>query len=311
MTTLAIERKALLMAAAIVAIALTIGFGVVRGQSVTASSGTPTSKNGHKISQFDVISIKPTPSSDDRTLIQLPPDGASFHGAPVRMVLRTAFGIEDDCIVGVPSWVNTRRYDIEAKVAPEDASKLDKLKAGDLRSMLIALLTERFNLKYHHEARGGLPIYALVIAKDGPKLTKGEPNPLPGEVGVATGQNHLADPAKEHWKMLMLPGHIEADSVPVSALAYPLAQFLGRKVIDKTGLTGNYNFTLRWTPDNTFPPMGGPEGPSGPVLAENATDSASVSLFTAIQEQLGLKLESEKGSVDVLVIDHIDLPTPN
>jgi uncharacterized protein (TIGR03435 family) len=113
----------------------------------------------------------------------------------------------------------------------------------------------------------------------------------------------------EHHRMMMMPGQLDADGVPIDMLAHSLAQQLGRTVVDKTGLTGNYDLKLQWTPDNPPPPMLG--GPGGQVHAENASDAAPVSLFTAIQEQLGLKLESEKGSVDVIVIDHIDPPSPN
>ena len=112
------------------ALTLPIGFEVVRGQTATENSGMPKSQPAREALQFDVISIKPTPSSDDKTLIQQPPDGTSFHGAPVRMILQIAFGVEDDRIIGAPSWVNTNHYDIEAKVGPEEAPKLDKLKAG-------------------------------------------------------------------------------------------------------------------------------------------------------------------------------------
>lgn len=110
----------------------------------------------------------------------------------------------------------------------------------------------------------------------------------------------------------MHPGHIESQGTPIDMLIHPLAVYLGRSVVDKTSLTGRYDFTLQWTPDSAPPPMlGGSGGPGGPAQAEAASDAPSVSLLTAIQEQLGLKLESEKDSVDVIVIDHIDPPTPN
>lgn len=305
-------RISVFMAAAVLVLTLPIGFGVVHGQSATADSGSPKSKTAHEIPQFDAVSIKPTPSSVDKALpLRLFPDGISFHGVPVSMVLRTAFGVEDDRILGAPSWVNTKRYDIEAKVAPEDAAKLDRLNAEDRRDMLIPVLTQRFNLKYHHETRE-LPIYVLVVAKGGPKLTKGESLPPPGLGGFPLEQNQPGSPADEHYKLMMRPGHVEADSVPINELVYPLSQFLGRTVVDKTGLTESYIFTLRWTPDEAPPPrMGGAGGAAGPVQAEAGTDAAPLSLFTAIREQLGLKLELEKGSVDVIVIDHIDPPSPN
>ena len=299
------RRRTLLISAAVLALTLPIGFGAVRGQSSTAISGTPKSQTTNEIQQFDVVSIRPTAPNDDKVLIQQPPDGASFHGAPVRMILQRAFGVEDERILGAPSWVNTNRYDVEAKVAPEDAPKLDKLKAGDRDAMLIPLLKERFNLKYHHETRER-SMYALVVSKGGPRLTTGEPDPLGGPK-PANGEPE--DQAKEHFKIMTMPGHIEADSVPMYVLADVLTRLnvLGRIVVDKTGLTGNYNFTLRWTPDNLpFPVMSDADG-----LGATAKDAVPSSLFIALHEQLGLKLESEKNRVDVIVIDHIDPPSPN
>lgn len=309
--SLTLERKALLIGAAALALTLPIGFGMVRGQAATVNLALPNSKAAHKAPQFDVVSIKPTPSSDDKVLIQLHPDGTSFHGAPVRMVLQTAFGLEDDLIIGVPSWANTDRYDIEAKVAPEDAPKLDTLKAQDRNAMLIPVLVERLHLKYHHEARER-STYVLVVAKGGPKLTQGVPFPSGGL--KPSDPKHPEDPAKEHFKVMTVPGDIEADSVPMYILADQLTRLnaLGRTVVDKTGLAGNYNFRLRWTPDNLpFPIMADPEGVGAAVHSEKTPDSATSSLFTAVQEQLGLKLEAAKATLDVIVIDHIDRPSKN
>jgi bla regulator protein blaR1 len=306
-------RKAVLIAAVAMVVALPIRFGVARGQSATATSGTPKYENATEAPQFDVVSIKPTPPSDDKTLIMLLSDGDSFHafhGATARMILRTAFGVEDDYIIGAPSWVNSNRYDVEAKVTAEDAPKLNKLNAQERHAILIPILAERFHLKYHHETRER-STYALVVAKGGPKLTKGEPDP-PGGPKPAD-PNHPEDPTKEHHRIMTIQGRIEADSVPMYVLADQLTrlQLLGRTVVDKTGLTGNYNFTLRWTPDNALPSLTG-NGASGLEHAESATDAAAPSsIFTAIQEQLGLKLESERDSVGVIVIDRIDPPSPN
>jgi uncharacterized protein (TIGR03435 family) len=109
---------------------------------------------------------------------------------------------------------------------------------------------------------------------------------------------------------LMGRGHFEAEGGNTQMLARVLSQQLGRTVVDKTGLTGAYDYTLQWTPDDASPPgPGGADG--GPPRNENQTDAAGPSLFTAVQEQLGLKLQSEKGPADVIVIDHIDLPSEN
>jgi uncharacterized protein (TIGR03435 family) len=300
-------RRALLVVVAASVLTLPIGFGVARGQSAVGNPAAPYSQPVHEIPQFDVVSIKSTPSSVDKALpLRLASDGISFHGVPVRMVLRTAFGVEDDRILGAPSWVNTNRYDIEAKVAAEDAPKLGKLNAEDRRDMLIPLLAQRFHLKYHHEMRE-LPQYALVVAKGGPKLAKGEPLPPPGLLGgFASDENQPGSQVNGHYNIMMRPGHVEAVSTPIEVLVYPLSQFLGRTVVNKTGLTGTYNFNLQWTPDDAPPSV-----PGGQVRSDNATDASPLSLFTAIQEQLGLKLEAEKGRIDVIVIDHIDRPSPN
>jgi uncharacterized protein (TIGR03435 family) len=301
------RSPALLTAVAAIALTLSLGSGKASGQPASAIPGAQNSGNRQKVPHFDVVSIKPTPPSDDKVLIQQFPDGTSFHGASVRMVLRTAFGVEDDRILGAPGWASTSRYDIEAKVAPEEAPELEKLKAGERDAMLIPLLVERFNLSYHHETRER-STYVLVVAKGGPRLGKGEPfpsgGPKPAEQNLSEGQ------PKEHYKVYAIPGYIEADSMPMWVLADRLTLLLGRTVVDKTGLSENYDFTLHWTPDNP-PPSVLAVAANSSAQAENASEAAPPPLFTAIQEQLGLKLESKKNSVDVIVIDHINRPSPN
>jgi uncharacterized protein (TIGR03435 family) len=110
--------------------------------------------------------------------------------------------------------------------------------------------------------------------------------------------------------MRMDPGGIEAHGGTTAFLAHALSALVGRTVVDKTGLTRNYDFALKWTPDNMSPMMaGGPDG--GQPKGDAPENTGGPSLFTALEEQLGLKLEATKGSVDVIVIDHIDLPSPN
>jgi uncharacterized protein (TIGR03435 family) len=242
-------------------------------------------------------------------VLQVTPDGTSIHGIPVQMLMRFAFGVEADRIIGAPSWAQSNRYDIEAKVAPEDAPKLDKLKAEDRRAMLLPLLVERFNLKYHHETRE-MPMYTLVVAKGGPKLTesKAEPSPSPDDPPGAAGAPK--GPMNMRGKMMMMPGRIESQGSTLEMLAHSLSPQLGHTVIDKTGLTGKYDYTLQWTPDEGMTPTPGGAG-GGPPHEENAVQGGGPSLFTAVEEQLGLKIESTKGQVDVIVIDHLDLPSAN
>ncbi len=263
-------------------------------QGRTASSSPPLATASVDVPRFEVATIKPAVGNDGRIMMMMNPDGVSLHGIPMQMVLRGAFNVEDDRIVGAPGWVKSNRYDIEAKVDADDAPKLKDWMIEQRWSMLLPLLTERFNLKYHHETRE-LPMYALVIAKGGSKMKESKPN----------------DPAAKDAKhtILMNRGNLESEGTEISFLVRTLSRQLGRTVVDKTGLTGNYDYTLQWTPDDAPPPAAGADG--GPPHNDGGSDAVGPSLFTAVQEQLGLKLESKKGPVDVIVIDHLDLPSEN
>ena len=111
--------------------------------------------------------------------------------------------------------------------------------------------------------------------------------------------------------MRVSPGSLEANGGTIGFLTHALSNFVGSTVVDKTGLTGNYDFSLKWTPDENSIPNAGPAGGGPPRQGDAPVDPNGPTLFTALEEQLGLKLQSEKGKVDVIVIDHIDLPTEN
>jgi uncharacterized protein (TIGR03435 family) len=169
--------------------------------------------------------------------------------------------------------------------------------------MVQSLLAERFNLKVSHETRE-LPVYALVIAKNGPKLTPTTAPPV-----APPGDRPPGEP-NPHNRGIMMKGNgdLTGSGTSISLLADVLSrqQELGnRLVLDKTGLTGDYDWTLKWTPTSMSPASG------ADVTPPPAGDSSAPSLFTAIQEQLGLKLEPQKGKVAVVVIDHIDPPSAN
>ena len=283
----------------------------------SAQPASPASKDASPdLPKYDVATIKPTAESDGRRMFMFTPDGISLSGVPVQMLLTEAFHVEDDHIIGAPGWVKTNRYDVQAKVSPEDASRLDKLKFDERRSMLLPLLVERFNLKYHHETRE-MASYSLVVAKGRPKMKESAVQPTPPDAkhpepgaNPKPGDPGAQRPQQQRMLRFMGRGHLEAEGSDTQMLARVLSQQLGRTVIDKTGLTGSYDYTLQWTPDDAPPPMpGGADG--GPPRNDNGTDAVGPSLFTALQEQLGLKLESTKGTADVIVIDHIDLPSEN
>jgi uncharacterized protein (TIGR03435 family) len=275
------------------------------GQQSAAHGAAPSSADGGAaaIPVSEVASVKPNKSGDGGMRIMFTPDGVSYTNIALQMLLRETFGIEDDRILGAPSWVKTDRFDIEAKVDASDAPKLKDLKFDERRKMLLPVLADRFNLKFHHESRE-LPTCALVIAKGSPKLkeaTPGDtyPNGLKGPDGHASAGAMMAG-----------RGKITGQGVPIATLVNMLAfQRLDRAIFDKTGLTGKYDFELKWAPDEAPPPITG--GMQGGLPMNDAATDPGPSLFTALQEQLGLKLEPQKGPIDVIVIDHIERPSEN
>lgn len=229
-------------------------------------------------------------------------------------LIRFAYHVHSFQSSGGPSWINSGGYDIEAKVDDSVVAQLQKLpqeqRMDQFRLMLRSLLADRFKLNVNFQTKE-LPIYALVVAKGGPKLTL-----TAGKLDLPPG--HVEEPpaCTVDWS----PGRIKARMIRMSALA----QFLGnepdlggRLVVDKTRLQGKYDFTLEFAPEMAqFPPgtEGDPRsagGPPGPLHAPPPPDPNAPSIFTAIQEQLGLKLESTKGPVEVLVIEGIERPSEN
>jgi uncharacterized protein (TIGR03435 family) len=270
------RTKPLLFAAAGMVLVGPIGFAqaaatpVLTGAAVDAASA--------KLPEWDVVSVKPAqlPCSQG-SLLKPTPDGIDILCLPVQALVRYAFGInEDSRILGAPSWLKEAFYSIEAKVSGEDAAAYAKLSKGQRNLMLQALLADRFNLKAHNETRD-LPIYALVVAKGGSKLMQSHP-----------------DEAATAMMRMKGEGEIDATASSVESLPMFLTRELDRPVINKTGLTGKYDFTLKFTPGQSA-----------------GSDSEAASIFVAVQEQLGLKLEPTKAPLDVLVIDHVEKPTEN
>ena len=269
--------------------------------------------------QFEVASVKPNTSGSGSISIGGPnPNRFNATNAPVRMLLRTAFRVQDYQIIGGPSWITTDRFDIEAKadgLKPGDPCFGPACPPGPLQIMLQNLLADRFQLKTHHETRE-VPMYELTIIKSGFRLKDVPPPPRP-EPGAPAPPPPPAPgaelPAARPGSILMGRGQLAAGAATVASLAAVLSQNLGRPVIDKTGITGFYDFTLTWTPGPAE--GGGPPGPLGPGLPGGPqplpVDPSGPSIFTAIQEQWGLKLDSTKGPVDVLVIDSVSKPSEN
>jgi uncharacterized protein (TIGR03435 family) len=268
--------------------------------------------------KFEVASIKPNHSGTPGFRFTLPAGRLTATNVTVKRLIAWAYngnqaGLErrDDQISGGPNWINSERYDIDAKV--ED-SLVDEEKrvpfnqwADEVRLMVQSLLVDRFKLKVSYQTRE-LPIYVLVVVRSGAKLAESTGSP----VGPLGANPPRPEPQKGPM-MGMKQGQVTAIGMPVGALAEVLSrqpELSGHLVVDHTGLKGNYDFTLQWTPEIPDPVLEGASGSQGPASA-SAPDSSGPSIFSAIQEQLGLKLESQKGPVNVLIIDHVEEPSPN
>jgi uncharacterized protein (TIGR03435 family) len=276
----------------------------VLGQGSAASSGTAplAATTDVKLPAFDVVSIKPNKSDTGMIRVMYEPDGYSATNISLKMLILGAYALKEDQLSGLPSWADSARYDIDAKVAGPDVAELQKLKNEQRRLLLLSLLADRFKLAVHDETKI-LPIYELIVAKNGPKLK--EATPVDTVNGVKS-----PDGVGRSGMMTMRPGQLTAQAVPVASLVNILSQQLHRTVMDKTGLTGKYNISLQWTQDDGSNPMfKGTDGSQ--QRAEPTPDASGPSIFTAVQEQLGLRLQSSKGPVQVVVIDHVEMPSEN
>ncbi len=290
-----------LLVTGLMAIAASSALG--QGSAAPSGAAATSATADVKVPVFDVVSIKPNKSGSGMVRVMFKPDGYSATNISLKMLILGAYGIKEDQLLGLPNWADSARYDIDAKVAGPDVAELQKLKNDQRRLLLQPLLADRFKLTAHNETKI-LPIYELVVAKNGFKLKEATPgdtyaNGIKGPDGVSRG-----------GMMMMRPGQLTAQAVPMSSLVNMLSQQLHRTVVDKTELTGKYDIALQWTQDDGSDPMfKGTDG--GPSKAEPAPDPSGPSIFTAVQEQLGLRLQSAKGPVETLVVDHVEMPSEN
>jgi len=279
--------------AAIATLAVPVVVGILNAPPLRAQSPRP-------LPAFEVASIKRNTSSAAGESIHIQRGGRfDVQNMPVRFIIWNAYKLSDYQIAGGPAWIDSERYDIFAK-ADHDASP------DELFLMLQTLLEDRFSLKVHHETRQE-PVYALTVAKGGLKMEHAEGTCVPRD------PNHPSLPAPPGEKPPNYCGNAHRSGhtlggrgmslapvlgvTPLATLTGQLSSILDRTVIDQTGLAGIFNFNLEWTPTT--------------VAAPASTDTPGPSIFTALQEQLGLKLESTKGPVEMLIIDQVKRPSEN
>ena len=245
---------------------------------------------------FDVASIKPNTSGEARQGVRFypPSDRVVVTNLTLRGLIRNAYQLQDDEVAGGPSWLDSDHFDI---VANSDGNHSPQ----DKWLMMRALILERFKLGVHKETRE-LPVYALVVAKSGtlgPKLRHVEPDCSPPRTPPPQGPPDRNRP-NQCGALYAGPGTVNFRGVLMTDLArFGLASQVGRIVIDRTGLTGRFDLDLEFSPTNRLQ--------ASPDAADASRDSGP-SIFTALQEQLGLKLQAEKGPVEVLVVDRAEHP---
>jgi uncharacterized protein (TIGR03435 family) len=252
---------------------------------------------------FEVASIKPgAPDARGMFIGPGPGSGISVTNATLKQLIGIAWRVQAFQISGGPAWLDSVHYDVVAK--PET-----KPKQGEILLMLQSLLEDRFKLTFRRETKE-VPIYALVMARKDGKLG---PHLTESKQGGCT----LLDPSKPPpepdkpplptcGQMTINSTRMTAVSLPVANLVIMLSRRLGRTVADKTGLTGNFDMSLEWAADETQAMRMPPDAPAPP-----SSDAAGPSIFTALQEQLGLRLESQKGSIEILVIERAEKPSDN
>jgi bla regulator protein BlaR1 len=246
--------------------------------------------------KFEVASIKPAdPRFSGVSSSRDAGEGLDVRNISVRNLITLAYGLRDFQLKGGPSWIDSESYDVIAKAPSGDAGRFPsstdaadesishrKTRFERVQERLRSLLAERFGLVVHHESREQ-PVYILTVAKNGPKLVP---------VSSPTGP-----PRKEEGR-----GHSQGFAVPMEMLIVTLSNATRQTVIDKTGLTGRFDYTLNWDPASTSLTA----NPEAPPL-----DSSKPNIFTAAQEQMGLHLQPGKMPVDVVVVDHVDHPSAN
>jgi uncharacterized protein (TIGR03435 family) len=302
------KRKLLVGAAGVLAAAVPIIFGVAkatagRAQSEPQNTAPPAATHQY---EYEVVSIKLSKLEKGGGMIErfLPtPDGLTETNITVQEMIASAYGVAIYQISGAPGWVESDRYDVEAKMGETMMNKISQIQPSERpyarQKMMRALMEDRFKLTIHRETKN-LPVYSLVVAKNGPKLQESKP------AGTSANRGKDSDGGREPGMSgTQGGGGTVINSFwnqPIAYLASWLSGSLRSPVIDKTGLTGKYDCTMKWSPRQT----------RLETSAEGAApDPNAPTLFDALKDQLGLKLESGKGPVDVIVIDHIERPSGN
>ena len=257
---------------------------------VTAATHGQQPATSMTLPAYDVVTIRPNNSLSGSTRMSTNPGILTFTNVTIKQMLSYAYGIREGLISGVPGWAESAHFDISAKVVDPDMAALKAMTSPQRSAMLQPILADRFSAMVHTEKKE-LPVFDLVILKGGPKFK---------EYVLPAGEDSKKGPGLGSGSIHINNFDMTATGIPMTSLAETLARQVDKTVIDKTGLTAKYDLELKFTPEGAR--MNGQ--PLEP------TDEAP-NIFTAVQEQLGLKLVPAKGPVPTLVVDQIKQPTEN
>lgn len=261
--------------------------------AATVSGQSAAVPQGGERPRFEAASVKPNTSADAGMNNRFSPGRFSYVNTPLSVLISLAYGMNADRVLGVPDWARTAKFDITATYNPELRQYQSQ--------MLQRLLEERFALQVHREKRE-LPVYEAVIAR------------ADGQLGPAMRAATLdCSPSNTANRVLcgtrIATGLVQGKSVNWRVVLDQLPSEVGRPVIDRTGLTGMFEVTLEWTPDPAAMPS--PDAAARAAAAAAAAGDRAVTIFTALQEQLGIRLQPARAPLDVLVVDRVERPTPD
>jgi len=267
--------------------------GVAHLSGESAAAGTP---------MYDVASIKLSKYTSDggtmMVMMRTDPDGMTATNVTLKSLVCMAYGLSDYQVSGGPGWVDSDYYDVNAKMDDSTMEMLGKLAPGQAQlmrqQMLQAVLAERFKLTIHRETKQ-VPVFTLVVAKSGPKMHPSAPTTAAADGNNGPNGQRPQGMMRMGWETDAMT--LTAEGISMEGFTPQLAGMLRSTVENKTGLKGNYDFTLRYTPDEVRDAMN--------------SSSFAPPIFAAVQEQLGLKLESRKGLSEALVIDQVERPSAN
>jgi uncharacterized protein (TIGR03435 family) len=262
----------------------TAGILFMAGECATSAQGAAAVPT---VPMYDVVSVRQNLNPEPRWQMGFTADGVWGEDVTLFWAMKEAYLIPDERCLGAPSWIDEKRFDIQAKY---DTEKYPNLTLEQRNVMLQQMLADRFKLVLHHELKD-FPVYALEIAKGGVKFPETKPENM--HINSTYGPMcHILNSGK---------GVLEMQGCAIGDLVRHLSsrsqRDYGRPILDRTGLKGRYDIKLHWTPET--PPGSPPPETEGPWL------------LTAVQEQLGLQLKATVGPLDMIVIDHAEMPSEN